>query len=314
MSNLRYLRETQAVPGRSRAPSVEEVPFHSLNGYLIAVTGVAVVGLSIYSFFNLPQLPSAFNIIVRVALLLSGVFLLLGLYMLHPKQGALLLLFGAYRGTDLAEGLRWANPFCRVRKISLRAHILNSDKIKVNDKRGNPIEIAAAIVWRVHDTAKAAFDVEDYHNYVSIQSEAAIRHLASSYAYDDADDMQNGKPGITLRSGIQEVSASLARALQESFDQAGIGVEDAKLTHLAYAPEIAAVMLRRQQAEAIIAARQKIVTGAVTMVEMALQALSERDVVHLDDERKAAMVSNLMVVLCSERDTQPIINAGSLYT
>jgi regulator of protease activity HflC (stomatin/prohibitin superfamily) len=313
--NLHYLRETQAMPGQnSRSPSVDEIPFQSLNGYLMAVTGVAVVGLTIYSFFNLPQLPSTFSIIVRVVSLSSGMLLLLGLYMLHPKHAALLLLFGAYRGTDRAEGLRWANPLYRVRKISLRAHILNSERIKVNDKRGNPIEIAAAIVWRVHDTAKATFEVEDYYDYVRIQSEAAIRHLASSYAYDDADDTQNGKPGITLRSGIQEVGMALARALQERFDQAGIMVEDARLTHLAYAPEIAAVMLRRQQAEAIIAARQKIVTGAVTMVEMALQALSERDVVHLDDERKAAMVSNLMVVLCAERETQPIVNAGTLYT
>jgi len=317
MSSLRLLdsAETAATPHQiSRSLSLHEVPFRSLSGYLMAVTGVSVVGLAIYSFFNLPPLTNVFPVIVRVVLLVSGIFLLLGLYMLHPKQAALLLVFGAYRGTDRTEGLRWANPFYRVRKVSLRAHILNSEKIKVNDKRGNPIEIAAAIVWRVHDTAKAAFEVEDYHNYVSIQSEVAIRHLASSYAYDDADEMQNGRPGITLRSGIQEVSAALARALHECFGQAGIVVEDAKLTHLAYAPEIAAVMLRRQQAEAIIAARQKIVTGAVTMVEMALQALSERDVVHLDDERKAAMVLNLMVVLCADREVQPIVNAGTLYT
>jgi len=298
----------------SQSPLTDEVPFQSLNGYPMTVTGLLVIALTLYSFFNPSQLPNALTLLARMVLLLSGTLLLLGLYMLHPKQAALLLLFGAYRGTDRAEGLRWANPFYRVRKVSLRAHSFNSEKIKVNDKRGNPIEIAAAIVWRMHDTAKATFDVENYQDYVRIQSEAAIRHLASSYAYDDADATPNGKPGITLRSGIQEVGAALAHALQERFDLAGIRVENAMLTHLAYAPEIAGVMLRRQQAEAIIAARQKIVTGAVTMVEMALQALSERDVVHLDDERKAAMVSNLMVVLCAERDVQPIINAGTLYT
>lgn len=298
----------------SDSPLADEVPFQSSSGYPMIVTGLLVIALTFYSFFSPPPLPNILTFLVRIVLLSSGTLLLLGLYMLHPKQAALLLMFGAYRGTDRAAGLRWANPFYRVRKVSLRAHSFNSEQIKVNDKRGNPIEIAAAIVWRMHDTAKATFDVENCQDYVRIQSEAAIRHLANSYAYDDADETPNGKPGITLRGGIPEVGAALTQALQERFDLAGIRVEDAKLTHLAYAPEIAGVMLRRQQAEAIIAARQKIVTGAVTMVEMALQALSERDVVHLDDERKAAMVSNLMVVLCAERDVQPIINAGSLYT
>jgi len=313
-SKLRYLRETDAMPRQNSHSPLAEVPFQSLNGYPMTVTGLLVIALTLYSFFNPPQLPNVLTILARIVLLLSGTLLLLGLYMLHPKQAALLLLFGAYRGTDRAEGLRWANPFYRVRKVSLRAHSFNSEQIKVNDKRGNPIEIAAAIVWRVHDAARATFEVESYQDYVRIQSEAAIRHLASSYAYDDADETANGRPGITLRSGIQEVGAALAHALQERFDLAGIRVEDAKLTHLAYAPEIAGVMLRRQQAEAIIAARQKIVTGAVTMVEMALQALSERNVIHLDDERKAAMVSNLMVVLCADREVQPIVNAGTLYT
>jgi regulator of protease activity HflC (stomatin/prohibitin superfamily) len=181
----------------------------------------------------------------------------------------------------------------------------------VNDKRGNPIEIAAAIVWRVRDTAQASFDVEDYETYVKVQAEAAIRHLASSYAYDEGEDPGSTEP--TLRSGQDRVAASLARELTERFDQAGIVVEDAKLTHLAYAPEIAQVMLRRQQAEAIISARQKIVHGAVSMVEMALKGLSEREIVILDDERKAAMVSNLLVVLCSESEAQPVINTGTLY-
>ncbi len=297
-----------------RTETIDEVPVRSLNGYLMAVIGLAVIGLTIYSFSRLPQPPSTLGVIGRVILILGGALVLAGLYVLQPKQGALLLLFGAYRGTDRAAGLRWANPFYVKKKISLRVHNLNSEKIKVNDKRGNPIEIAAAIVWRVDDTAKAIFDVENYQDYARIQSEAAIRHLASTYAYDDADESSDGKPEVTLRSGINEVGAALSRELQERFDQAGILVEDAKLTHLAYAPEIAGVMLRRQQAEAIIAARQKIVTGAVTMVEMALNALSEHGVVQLDDERKAAMVSNLMVVLCAESDVQPVVNAGTLYT
>jgi regulator of protease activity HflC (stomatin/prohibitin superfamily) len=232
--------------------------------------------------------------------------------MLQPNQAALLLLFGDYRGTDRSSGLRWANPFFRKIKISLRAHNLNSEKLKVNDKRGSPIEIASAIVWRVQDTAQAAFDVENYQEYVRVQSDAAIRHVASSYAYDDADD-HDGRPEITLRSGMEEVTAALARELQERLDQAGILVEDAKLTHLAYAPEIAGVMLRRQQAEAVIAARQKIVQGAVTMVEMALKGLSEHNIVELDNERKAAMVSNLLVVLCADSEAQPVINTGTLY-
>jgi hypothetical protein len=312
---LHQSSEPDAVPQQSGGSSLaSELVFQSLNGYLMALTGGVVVGLAVLSFFNLPTLPSILPLIVRIALLTCGLFLLLGLYMLHPKEAALLLLFGAYRGTDRAEGLRWANPLFRVKKVSLRAHCLNSEQIKVNDKRGNPIEIAAAIVWRIDDTAKAHFEVENHQDYVRIQSETAIRHLASTYAYDDADQTLDGRPGITLRSGIQEVSAALARALEEAFDRAGIVVEDAKLTHLAYSPEIAGVMLRRQQAEAIIAARQMIVTGAVTMVEMALQALSERAVVQLDDERKAAMVSNLMVVLCAEREVQPIVNTGTLYT
>jgi hypothetical protein len=317
MSHLRLHQSSQpdALPQPSGGSSPgSEIVFQSLNGHLMALTGGAVVALAALSFFNLPNSPGIFPLVARIALLGCGLFLLLGLYMLHPKEAALLLLFGAYRGTDRAEGLRWASPLFGAKKVSLRAHSFNSEQIKVNDKRGNPIEIAAAIVWRVHDTARASFEVEDYREYVRIQSEAAIRLLASTYAYDDADETPSGRPGITLRSGIQEVSVALARALQERFDRAGILVEDAKLTHLAYAPEIAGVMLRRQQAEAIIAARQKIVTGAVTMVEMALQALSERDVVHLDDERKAAMVSNLMVVLCAEKDIQPIVNAGTLYT
>ena len=248
---------------------------------------------------------------MAIPLLIAGPFVMSGLYMLQPNEGANLLLFGAYKGTDRTEGLRWANPFFKKQKISLRARNLASERLKVNDKRGNPIEIAAAIVWRVSDTAQASFDVDDFEEYVRIQAEAAVRHLASNYAYDEGEDLHTGE--ITLRAGQDKVAASLVRELTERFAQAGIVVEDAKLTHLAYAPEIAQVMLRRQQAEAIIAARSKIVHGAVSMVEMALTGLSERNIVNLDDERRAAMVSNLLVVLCADNDAQPVINTGTLY-
>jgi regulator of protease activity HflC (stomatin/prohibitin superfamily) len=224
------------------------------------------------------------------------------------------MLFGSYRGTDRAHGLRWANPFYTKNKISIRAHNFNSEKLKVNDLRGNPIEIAATVVWRVEDTARASFDVENYEAYVLTQAESAVRHLALSYAYDNLEDPDpTHKAEVTLRSGTEEVSAALRSELQQRFAQAGIVVVDAKLTHLAYAPEIAGTMLRRQQAEAVIAARTKIVSGAVGMVEMALKSLTERGLVQLDDERRAAMVSNLLVVLCSDHDATPVVNTGTLY-
>jgi regulator of protease activity HflC (stomatin/prohibitin superfamily) len=287
--------------------STAEVRVHGTDGYLVLALGVVGLGAGLWAMSK--QSPWG------LALFLLGLFLLKGLYMLQPRQAALLLLFGSYQGTDRTSGLRWANPFLRKVKLSLRARNLNSPKIKVNDKRGNPIEIAAAIVWRVENTAHASFDVENYQEYVQIQSEAALRHLASRYAYDDSDDSESPHaPEITLRSGVDDVSASLTRELQARFQHAGIVVEDAKLTHIAYAPEIAGVMLRRQQAEAVIAARQKIVHGAVTMVDMALRGLSEHNIVDLDNERKAAMVSNLLVVLCAESEAQPVINTGTLYS
>lgn len=288
-----------------------EIERRTLSGYIGLGIGLALLAAAVFFILNLgiagPQ-----ALVMAAPLFILGGFVLSGMYMLQPNEGAILLLFGAYKGTDRTEGLRWANPFYKKQKISLRAHNLASDRLKVNDKRGNPIEIAAAIVWRVQDTAQASFDVEDYEEYVRIQAEAAVRHLASSYAYDDGEDLHEGE--ITLRAGQDRVAQSLVRELTDRFDQAGILVEDAKLTHLAYAPEIAQVMLRRQQAEAIIAARSKIVHGAVSMVEMALKGLSERDIVHLDDERRAAMVSNLLVVLCSEGEAQPVINTGTLYS
>ncbi len=258
--------------------------------------------------------------IAGVVVILAGVLVLAGLYMLQPNQNAVLTLFGRYVGTDRGNGLRWAAPFYRKTKVSMRAHNFVSDRIKVNDARGNPIEIAAAIVWRIRDAAQALFDVEDYEAYVRVQAETAIRHLASSYPYDEGIDVEVVEAAtpkttaeLTLRSSMDQVTKSLIAELADRLDIAGISIDDAKLTHLAYAPEIAGVMLRRQQAEAIISARQKIVLGAVTMVEMALKGLSERHIIELDDERKAAMVSNLLVVLCSENDTQPVINTGTLY-
>ena len=250
-------------------------------------------------------------LVAGVLCVLAGIVSMAGLYMLQPNETAILTLFGSYRGSDRKAGLRWANPLMAKRKLSLRARNLNVSTLKVNDKRGNPVEIGAVVVWRVHDSAQAVFDVDSFETYVGLQAEAAVRHLAALYAYDDGDDLAPNE--TTLRAGQDEVAAAMRAELQARFGAAGVEVLDAKLTHLAYAPEIAQVMLRRQQAEAVISARQKIVHGAVTMVESALKGLSERSIVNLDDERKAAMVSNLLVVLCSDRETQPIVNAGTLY-
>ncbi len=281
----------------------------SANGYAATAVSLLMILAGAASFVLLLPAPWAFP--VPILLVAFGVLGLIGLYMLQPNEAAILTLFGEYRGTDRSEGLRWANPFYRRRMISLRSRNLNAPTLKVNDQRGNPIEISAAVVWRVRDTAQAVFEVDDYEAYVKVQAEAALRHLASMYAYDDGEDLAAGE--TTLRAGLDDVAVALRSELQARFAEAGVDVLDAKLTHLAYAPEIAQVMLRRQQAEAIISARKKIVQGAVSMVEAALQGLSERDIVTLDDERKAAMVSNLLVVLCSDRDTQPIVNAGTLY-
>jgi regulator of protease activity HflC (stomatin/prohibitin superfamily) len=234
---------------------------------------------------------------------------LFGYFTLQPNQAAVLTLFGDYRGTVLKPGFHWVNPFTLRRRISMRLRNMEGHKLKVNDKQGNPIEIAAVVVWRVENTAEATFDVDDYVEYVKIQSETAVRHLANSYAYDHGEENE-----ITLRSGVDEVSAALRDELEARLQKAGVHVEEARLTHLAYAPEIAGAMLRRQQAEAIIAARQKIVHGAVSMVEMALRELADKNVIELNEERKASMVSNLLVVLCGETEAQPIINAGTLYT
>jgi regulator of protease activity HflC (stomatin/prohibitin superfamily) len=291
--------------------SAEERQAATTSGFVYIAVGLTFLLLAAALVALRPMGPT---LVVLVAAVLVAFWCLGGLYMLQPNQAALLLLFGSYRGTDRERGLRWANPFYAKGKISVRAHNFNSEKLKVNDKRGNPIEIAATVVWRVDDTAKASFDVENYEAYVLTQAESALRHLALSYAYDNFEEPSAaGVHEVTLRSGTEEVSAALRNELQQRFAQAGIVVVDAKLTHLAYAPEIAGTMLRRQQAEAVIAARTKIVSGAVSMVEMALTQLAERGLVQLDDERRAAMVSNLLVVLCSDHDATPVVNAGTLY-
>ncbi len=283
----------------------------SANGFIYVAVGVLLIIAPAVLLLGWPSLAS---VGLFAAGMLGAVWCLAGLYMLQPNQAALMMLFGSYRGTDRSEGLRWANPFYVKKKVSVRARNFNSEKLKVNDMRGNPIEIAAAVVWKIDDTAQATFDVDNYEAYVLTQAESAVRHLALSYAYDNLDEpVEGSKREITLRSGTDEVAAALREELQARFALAGIVVVDAKLTHLAYAPEIAGTMLRRQQAEAIIAARTKIVQGAVGMVELALNGLAERGLLQLDDERKAAMVSNLLVVLCSDHDATPVVSTGTLY-
>ena len=246
-----------------------------------------------------------------LAWLLGGIACMVGLgglFVVNPNQARVLQLFGAYRGTAKTPGLRWANPFYTKRPISLRVRNFESSKLKVNDTEGNPIEIAAVVVWRVSDTAEAVFEVDDYQNYVKVQSEAAVRNLATRYPYDAHDGV-----GHSLRGSTPEVAKDLRHEIQERLAKAGVEVLEARISHLAYAAEIAAAMLRRQQAAAIIAARQRIVEGAVGMVEMALEKLAASAQVHLDEERKAAMVSNLLVVLCGDREAQPVVNTGTLY-
>jgi regulator of protease activity HflC (stomatin/prohibitin superfamily) len=315
---------------------------------LLIVLLIGNITLLVYSIVAgvLADGPPLFRLFVPALLLLPvSIILLTGFFTLQPNEARVLILFGAYRGTVREAGFHWGNPFysngpggsgivarmaeaqrkamaakvgvatpspmrktAARHKVSLRARTLNGEKLKVNDKRGNPIEIGAVVVWRVADTAQAAFDVDDYEKYVETQSESALRHLASAYAYDHGEENE-----ITLRSGVDEVSQALPKELQERLGKAGVTVDEARLTHLAYAPEIAQAMLRRQQAEAVIAARQKIVHGAVSMVDMALKELAEKHVVQLDDERRASMVSNLMVVLCGESEVHPVVNTGTLY-
>lgn len=237
------------------------------------------------------------------------VVLLLGFFTLQPNMAAVLILFGKYKGSVQDSGFHWANPLLIKEKVSLRAHNLAGETLKVNDLRGNPIEISLVVVWRVIDTARAVFDVEEYDDYIRVQSEAALRHLAMAYPYDTFEG-----DTLSLRGSVDEVSGTLQKEVQERITRAGVDVEEARISHLAYAPEIAGAMLQRQQAEAIVAARVRIVEGAVSMVEMALDRLEEHKTVSLDEERKAAMVSNLLVVLCGRGEAQPVVNTGTLYT
>ena len=282
---------------------------HTTSGYpMLAIAAVLVV-IGIVAILRLANdLAPPIFALVPLACALGAAFIAAGFYMLQPNQAAAVTLFGSYTGTDRVSGLRWVLPWLMRRKISVRANNVISDKIKVNDLRGNPIEMAAQVVWRVTDTAQALFDVDDYKAFVMVQIEAAVRTIGSRYPYDDYEHQE-----VTLRGNHDQVGAELRTELIARLLVAGITVDECGFTHLAYAQEIAGAMLRRQQAQAVVAARTTLVEGAVGMVELALAQLSAKNVVELDDERRAAMVSNLMVVLCGERDTQPVVNAGSLY-
>ncbi|MGE3312818.1 MAG: SPFH domain-containing protein [Limisphaerales bacterium] len=337
--------ESQSIQ-RNRERMVEVLSGWGMLAVVIVLipTSIALLIYSIAGGVERQGHPYWGLMILAILCIPTWIILLNGFFALQPNEARVLVLFGAYKGTVRTSGFHWGNPFysgtsfrqqalldslvCenagggkrapaaadphRRNKVSLRTRNFNSEKLKVNDKRGNPIEIGAVIVWRVEDTAQAMFDVDNYDHYVRVQSESAIRHLASCYSYDHGDDTAVDE--VNLRSGVDEVSAALCSELQQRLAKAGVVVDEARLTHLAYAPEIAQAMLRRQQAEAVIAARQKIVHGAVSMVDMALKDLAERQVVTLDDERKAAMVSNLLVVLCGEAEVHPVVNTGTLYT
>ena len=291
----------------------KELPYKPESGFVMLGVAFVLLALTVAFFFafvglidhstgyGLASLAMAIGWFIAFCLTSAGLFTL------QPNEATLLLLFGAYVGTVRESGFHWANPFYTRKKVSLRLRNLQGEHLKVNDKQGNPIEIAAVVVWRVADTARATFDVDDYLQFVRIQSETAVRHLANAYAYDHGEEHET-----TLRSGVDEVSGALCTELQQRLTPAGVEVLEARLTHLAYAPEIAGAMLRRQQAEAVIAARRMIVQGAVSMVQMALEELAAKQVIELTDDRKSAMVSSLLLVLCGETEAQPVINAGNV--
>lgn len=286
----------------------------SFSGYLMLLVLLLLIVLVVWDFTsNLPPSGATkFDKLLFLGLLMGpllvSIFVAAGFFMIQPNQATVLTLFGEYKGTERTEGLRWVWPWIGRKKISARAHNIHSERVKINDKRGNPIEIACNVVWRVADTAQASFDVDDYKQFVNIQIEAGLRTVGSRHPYDDFENEE-----VTLRGSGDVVNHELLVELNDRLKVAGILVDEAGLTHLAYAPEIAGAMLRRQQADAVIAARQKVVIGAVGMVEDALAKLANDGIVDLDDERKAAMVSNLMVVLCGDREASPVVNAGSLY-
>ncbi len=282
----------------------QEINRSAPSGYAMIGVLAALQIVSVVALVELPPVLKLFALLLALVTFISW----FGFFMVNPNEGKVLQLFGSYVGTCRDTGLRWANPFYSKRKISLRVRNFESSKLKVNDAHGNPIEIASVVVWRVVDTAEAMFQVDDYEGFVSIQSESALRNLATSYPYDQHEEGETA-----LRSHANVIADQLRQEIHERLSKAGVEVIEARISHLAYAPEIANAMLRRQQATAVIAARQKVVEGAVGMVRLALEQLNTQGIVDLDDERKAAMVSNLLVVLCSEQNTQPVVNTGSLY-
>jgi regulator of protease activity HflC (stomatin/prohibitin superfamily) len=288
---------------------VREKPAFSLPGGPMFLLLLVAVAATVFVLISSSQMQATAGVVVAMFALFVEVICFKGLLIVNPNEGQVLQLFGTYVGTLRDQGLRWVNPFTTKRRISLRVRNFETAKLKVNDLDGNPIEIAAVVVWQVVDTAEAVFQVDSYENFVQVQSESALRTMATSYAYDSHVAGQ-----MSLRSHIQETATELQKEIQDRLSKAGVQVVEARISHLAYAAEIAGAMLQRQQASAIISARQTIVEGAVSIVQMALDQLSERKVVELDPERRAAMVSNLLVVLCGERSPQPVVNAGSLYS
>jgi regulator of protease activity HflC (stomatin/prohibitin superfamily) len=287
---------------------IREREYNGLPRLPILLLFIVALGLLMWLTFATARAENTVGVALSIFGLIFTALPAVGFFMVNPNEGKVLQLFGEYRGTAKVQGLRWANPFLTKKAVSLRVRNFESSRLKVNDNEGNPIEIAAVVVWKVVETAEAVFEVDDYENYVHVQSEAALRNLTTSYPYDAHDEHL-----ISLRGHTSAIADHLKREIQDRLAKAGVDVIEARISHLAYAPEIAAAMLQRQQAGAIIAARQRIVEGAVGMVEMALQMLSHKQILELDEERKAAMVSNLLVVLCGERGTQPIINAGTIY-
>jgi len=288
---------------------IREVESTPMSGWVMLPIQLVVLIVSIFGFISAVQPPqNGWMVVFWVAIWALNFLSWLGFFIVNPNEAKVLQVFGKYVGTVKAPGLRWANPFYSKRRISQRIRNFETPRLKVNDSEGNPIEIAAVVVWKVVETAEACFEVDDYNNYVHVQSEAALRNLSTSYAYDSHVEHQ-----MSLRANTAEVAAHLKTEIQDRLAKAGVETIEARISHLAYAPEIAAAMLQRQQASAIIAARRLIVEGAVGMVEMALDRLNQKGIVHLDEERKAAMVSNLLVVLCGDRAPQPVVNTGSLY-
>ena len=287
---------------------LQEKTIKGLSGWFMLVLLVVLMILFFVVFVDSVRNARSETALLAITLFSIDCFAFAGLTVVNPNEAKLVLLFGTYKGTIKAPGLWWFNPLTRRRRVSLRTRNFETGRLKVNDHDGNPVEIAAVVVWKVVETAEAIFQVDDYEQFLHVQSESAVRTLATTYPYDAHNEGQ-----MSLRTSVVEIAHQLRREIQERLVQAGIEVVEARITHLAYAPEIAGAMLRRQQASAVIAARQKIVEGAVGMVEMALDLLSSKNVVELDEERKASMVSNLLVVLCSDRDAQPIVNAGTLY-